>query len=62
MAVLRFTGDRSSAAVAARTEELVKTLHDNGIAVTGEPVAWFYDPPWTLPFRRRNEVAIPVQR
>ncbi|MBJ7467075.1 MAG: heme-binding protein, partial [Mycolicibacterium sp.] len=21
---------------------------------------WFYDPPWTLPFRRRNEVAIPI--
>jgi SOUL heme-binding protein len=62
VAVLRFTGDRGSAAVAARTEELVKTLHNNGISVTGEPVAWFYDPPWTLPFRRRNEVAIPVQR
>ena len=62
VAVLRFTGDRGSAAVAARTEELVKTLHNNGISVTGGPVAWFYDPPWTLPFRRRNEVAIPVQR
>ena len=22
--------------------------------------AWFYDPPWTLPFRRRNEIAVPV--
>jgi hypothetical protein len=62
VAVLRFTGDRSSAAVASRTDELLKRLHDRGIAVTGEPVAWFYDPPWTLPFRRRNEVAILVKR
>jgi hypothetical protein len=23
-------------------------------------VAWFYDPPWTLPWLRRNEVAVPV--
>jgi hypothetical protein len=62
VAVLRFTGDRSSAAVASRTDELLKRLHDKGIAVTGDPVAWFYDPPWTLPIRRRNEVAVPVQR
>ncbi len=61
VAVLRFTGDRSAGAVAARTEELAKVLRDNGIEPAGEPVAWFYDPPWTLPFRRRNEIAIPVK-
>lgn len=27
---------------------------------SGAPVAYFYDPPWTLPFLRRNEVAVPV--
>ncbi|MCT7658433.1 SOUL family heme-binding protein [Mycobacterium deserti] len=59
-AVQRFTGDRSPQAVAARTEELLKTLRDNGVEPAGEPLAWFYDPPWTLPFRRRNEIAIPV--
>jgi SOUL heme-binding protein len=62
VAVLRFTGDRGPAAVTAKTEELTKALRDKGIATTGDPVAWFYDPPWTLPFRRRNEIAIPVQR
>jgi hypothetical protein len=60
VAVLRFTGDRGPSAVAAKTDELVATLRDKYIEVTGEPVAWFYDPPWTLPFRRRNEIAIPV--
>lgn len=61
-AVLRFTGDRSPKAVAGRTDQLLKILSDNGIESSGEAVAWFFDPPWTLPFRRRNEIAIPVRR
>ncbi len=61
VAVLRFTGDRGPAAVASRSEELRTVLRDKGIEAIGEPVAWFYDPPWTLPFRRRNEIAIPVE-
>ena len=60
VAVLRFSGDRSPDAVAARRSELLKTLSSNGMQTAGEPVAWFYDPPWTLPFRRRNEIAVPV--
>ncbi|MDD7939041.1 heme-binding protein [Actinomycetospora lutea] len=61
VAVLRFRGDRGPRAVAARTDELLTTLRDHGIATVGEAMAWFYDPPWTLPFRRRNEIAVPVQ-
>lgn len=59
-AVLRFTGDRSPSAVAAKSDELLKALQASDFQPTGEPVAWFYDPPWTLPFRRRNEVAVVV--
>jgi hypothetical protein len=61
VAVLRFSGDRGATAVAAKTEELTKSLRDKGIEPAGDPVAWFYDPPWTLPFRRRNEIAVPVK-
>lgn len=61
-AVLRFSGDRGANAVRARTEKLQKVLRDNDVEATGEPLAWFYDPPWTLPFRRRNEIAIPVRQ
>jgi SOUL heme-binding protein len=60
MAVLRFTGDRGTATVAAKSTELLNTLRDRGIEPTGEPQAWFYDPPWTVPFRRRNEVVVPI--
>ncbi|MDP9168920.1 MAG: heme-binding protein [Actinomycetota bacterium] len=60
VAVLRFTGDRSQPVVAARSAELLAGLRAKGVEPTGEPVAWFYDPPWTLPFRRRNEVVVPI--
>lgn len=61
VAVLRFSGDRSPRAVATHTAELLDTLRANDIEVTGEPQAWFYDPPWTLPWRRRNEIAVTVR-
>lgn len=60
VAVLRFSGIASPDAVAGRTSELLATLRGAGIETTGEPVTWFYDPPWTLPFRRRNEVAVGI--
>ncbi len=60
MAVLRFPGLAKPEVIKARTEELLKTLRDNDIYAAGEPVTWFYDPPWTIPFRRRNEVAVSV--
>ena len=61
-AVLRFSGSASGAAVNARTRELTGRLAESAWRVTGEPTAWFYDPPWTAPFLRRNEVAAPVER
>jgi hypothetical protein len=56
VAVLRFTGSIAPRAVAERSEQLLKVLYRNGIEPNGDPLAWFYDPPWTLPCRRRNEV------
>lgn len=60
VAVLRFSGDRGAGAVATRTEWLTHVLRATGFEATGTPTAWFYDPPWTLPFLRRNEVAVPI--
>lgn len=57
-AVVRFTGSRDGKAVARHTGELVAQLKAQGRAYAGQPVAWFYDPPWTIPFVRRNEVAV----
>ena len=58
VAVLGFSGIPSPTSVAARTKELLTTLRANSLEPAGDPLAWFYDPPWTIPFRRRNEVAV----
>ena len=62
MAVLRFSGSIGPVAVAAKQQALLATLHDTPWQPSGGVVAWFYDPPWTLPPFRRNEVAVPVTR
>jgi hypothetical protein len=59
-AVLRFSGLAGRATVAGKTEELKGKVAALGWTVTGAPVTWFYDPPWTLPPMRRNEVALPI--
>ena len=60
VAVLRFSGTATPAAVAARTAELRRELQAYGFETVGPPATWLYDPPWTVPFRRRNEIAIAV--
>jgi hypothetical protein len=61
MAVIRFTGSTAPEAIASHQAELQQALATGTWRADGPPVAWFYDPPWTLPFFRRNEVAVPVQ-
>ena len=58
VAVLRYAGLPNPRAVAAKAEELLKILRDNKIKPAGDPLSWFYDPPWTLPFLRRNEAVV----
>jgi hypothetical protein len=59
-AVIRFSGIPGTTPVAREQTALLQALSRSGWAAAGEPVAWFYDPPWTLPWCRRNEVAVPV--
>jgi hypothetical protein len=40
--------------------ELEQALRATSWRASGPAVDWFYDPPWTLPMLRRNEVAVPV--
>lgn len=60
-AVLRFSGVGSVRAVESRKALLLTGLKGSGWQARGEPLTWFYDPPWTLPPLRRNEVAVLVE-
>jgi hypothetical protein len=57
-AVIRFSGLAGSQKVAAKTDALVVWMKEQGLAPIGEAEMARYNPPWTLPFLRRNEVMI----
>lgn len=59
-AVYRFSGTPTAAAVASAQAILAQHLAGSAWVAAGEPAAQFYDPPWTLPWLRRNEVTVAV--
>ncbi|MFD2183961.1 SOUL family heme-binding protein [Rhodoplanes azumiensis] len=62
VAVIRFAGSTAPEAVQHQARLLTRILKTSAWRAVGAPVAQFYDPPWTLPPLRRNEVAQRVER
>ena len=60
--VIKFSGLAGSEKVAAKTAELQSWMQTQKLNVTGTPELARYNPPWTLPFMRRNEVMIAYQQ
>jgi len=58
MAVIRFSGLAGEDKTAKKTAELMAWLKSKNIVPIGEPELARYNPPWTLPFLRRNEVMV----
>ncbi|MDP3510304.1 MAG: heme-binding protein [Candidatus Melainabacteria bacterium] len=58
VAAIRFSGLASQKDMEKKAEELETFLIKNNKKSLGEPVHAYYNPPWTLPFLRRNEVLI----
>lgn len=62
-AVIKFSGWSSQDSFTKHLEELKKKLSDSSkFKESGEPTNAFYNPPWTLPFLRRNEILIQVEQ
>ncbi|MEH6557420.1 MAG: heme-binding protein [Oceanicoccus sp.] len=59
-AVIRFSGLAGEKKIAVKTEELMEWLAEKNISQQGQPQLARYNPPWTLPFFRRNEVMIAI--
>jgi hypothetical protein len=56
VAILRFAGTYTWEKVRAKIRELLAKVEQAGWRAAGEVQFGGYDPPWTLPFLRRNEV------
>ena len=61
MAAIRFSGWATNGKVNRKTGELMEVLAENGIDPVGSPSLNQYNPPWTPPFLRRNEVAVTIE-
>ena len=59
-AVIRFSGWASAEKADKNWQQLRRFLIAKDIDITGEPTLNQYNPPWTLPFMRRNEIIVPV--
>ena len=60
VAALRFRGWASAKDVEKKTAELLVALPSTGLSPRGIPTIAQYNPPWTLPFFRRNEILVEV--
>ena len=55
-AVITFSGRSTEENLTKHTNELGKYMNGSSYSKVGNAKYAFYNPPWTLPFLRRNEV------
>jgi hypothetical protein len=61
-AVIRFSGLAKGNSLEAHTKELQAFIQTRNYQTIAEPTFAFFNPPWTLPFLRRNEVMLEISR
>ncbi len=60
-AVIRFSGMNTNNNIDLHEKKLQAYLLEKGINAISTPTYAFYNPPWTLPLLRRNEVLIEIE-
>lgn len=55
-----YSGFNSLARIQAKTDEALEWANRKALKVLGQPQLSRYDPPWTLPMFRRNEIMVEV--
>ena len=61
-AVIRFSGLAKPKTLEKQTKELEAFMQSHNLQAISEATYAFFNPPWTLPFLRRNEVMIEINR
>jgi len=58
--VIRFSGSGNDENIRHHLAILQKHVDEQDMSIVGHPVMAFYNPPWTLPFLRRNEIWLEI--
>ena len=61
-AAIHFSGMGSQDSLERHTKELDEFLRAKNLTPLPPPTYAFYNPPWTLPFLRRNEVMVELSK
>jgi effector-binding domain-containing protein len=61
VAVLRYSGSLNQEQIADKSQLLLEWLAQNHYKLLSASRSAAFDPPWTLPFLRRNEVHVDVE-
>jgi hypothetical protein len=61
VAAITFSGFAGAAAIREKTATLRDALQRDGATITSGPWTALYNPPWTPPFMRRNEVMYEIE-
>lgn len=59
--VIQFSGRNTEENLEEHLNKLYAYVKKNNISTQGEPLFAFYNPPWILPFLRRNEIMLEVK-
>lgn len=59
-AVHQYSGFNTLARVQQKTDELLQWAASKSLTITGTPQLARYNPPWTLPMFRRNEIMVEI--
>lgn len=61
VAVLTYTGFMGADKITEKTKELTTWLKQKNLTPLSEPRSAGYNPPWTIPFLRRNEILVDIE-
>ncbi|MEI7668721.1 MAG: heme-binding protein [Pseudomonadota bacterium] len=61
-AVIRFSGLAGEESLNKHSEELNAFINSKKLNVISKQIYAFYNPPWTMPFLRRNEIMVEIAR
>jgi hypothetical protein len=62
VAVISFSGFLNQGSILVHRAKLQNWIMERGFKIIGVPKAAGYNPPFTLPFLRRNEILIPIEK